>query len=268
VRVKGEGDVEHERFACGDVEQTKLVNLGKGSLAKKWRNFSMPDYIVRVGCAVIYTSEAKLPRAIAIARGLVKVDGWNCQTLEWYDLDGNAEFRDLLLLNLTKHNHVPPAKWFVPRPVEFRFSRENLNPLWVALGVMPLNDFIENGRAYKQWGRLERYGGANSFAVVDTTRLESVARGWMEKSGWRFGDNAKIATRAYDNGDYHIVKFASDQGCTAKNRILSDYELAAIRAKTASNIAAMNGVVFSSVRSSVSMVGCCASIDAARCEAV
>ena len=273
VNVK-EGDVEHAKFACGDVEQTKLVNAGKGSLAKKWRNFSMPDYIVRVGCAVIYTSEAKLPKAIEIAKGQIEVDGWVCQELEWYDIDGRGEFRDLLFLNLTRHCHVPPAKWFVPRPVEFRFSRDDLDPLWVALGVMPLNNMVDNGRVYKQWGRLERYGGANSFAVVDTTRLESVARSWMEKSGWRFGDNAEIATRAYDNGDCHIVKFAldaSDQSSISiGDHVLCDYELAAIQAKTASHIAVMNGLVFSSARSSVSMIGAraFAAPEPTRCAAV
>ena len=269
--VAKEGDVEHERFACGDVEQTKLVNLGKGSLAKKWRNFSMPDYIVRVGCAVIYTSEAKLARAIEIAKGEIEVDGWIRQELEWYDLDGRGEFRDLLFLNLTRHCHVPPAKWFVPRPAECRFSREKLNPLWVALGVMPLNDMVDNGRVYKQWGRLERYGGANSFAVVDTTQLESVAREWMERSGWRFGDNAKTATRVYDNGDRHIVKFASDQDAASTNgNILCDYELAVMRAKITSHISAMSGMVFSSAQSSVSITGQCNHIGAesARCVAV
>ncbi len=224
VDVKGDSaeQASYQHQAFGHIEVARLENRGSGSLAKSWQ-FSTPDYVVKVGSAIIYCSAAKLDMALAVAKGQVQAKGWVYQPITWYSLDGNRICRDLLFLNMTRHRHVPPAKWFLHRPDGFRFSKAELNPEDIALGFVRLEDRIDVfGRHFCRYGKIERYGGG-SFVINDMTENWYVVKDWLSEKGWKLLADEKVAMRDYPCGDHHFVTLAT-QAVRQETLFMSDYE--------------------------------------------
>lgn len=189
----------------GNVEVARCVNYGRGTMANKWAaRFKTPDYVIRVGSMIIYADERNYERAIEIALGERKGKTWITQEVSWVSHDGEETVRQLVFLNLTRHRKVPPAKWFLHRPAEFRFDRKKLSPMSVALGYTKVGERLVAGEVYPIYGKLERYGGVNSFVVTEQTLLPEVVSEWISSCGWFVSNHT--AVRKYDNNRAEAIR--------------------------------------------------------------
>ena len=197
----------------GNLEAARLVNCGRGAMSQKWdKRFQTPDFVIRVGEMIIYASEENYEAAIEIALGQRKATNWIRQEIVWVARGGEETHRNLSFLNLSGFKKVPPAKWFLHRPREYRFERRELSPASVALGFTKVDEYAAmDGHYYPVWGRLERYGGANSFVVTEQTMLFERVLEWMRDSGWFYDEPSRTAVRGYETS-LESIRFADDVG--------------------------------------------------------
>ena len=194
------------------IEVTRLTCSKSRSFSGK-HVFELPDYVIRRGSMILYADEENYEEALAIARGDKAVDGYSQQPFRWFSHNGEDLMEvTLQFKNLTRKKNVPPAKWFLYVPKDFRFDKRRFPAQATTLGYLQLcaRQFKQRGPEFPLYGKLEFYGG--SYVVTDTTFLPETVSKWLTDTGWRIIDNCAIRfyksrfDRIYLTKDYLPVK--------------------------------------------------------------